>query len=171
MTSGLNTPLDKQSRSYDYETRLPEPATMMSMSGLDYLNAILRGEMPNGPIAYTLNFWPVEFAHGRAVFEGKPQRFTYNPLGSVHGGWAATVLDSALGCAVHTTLPAGKGYTTVDLSVSLVRAITERVKRLRCEATIVHAGGSVATAQGRITDEAGTLYAHGTATCLILTPR
>jgi uncharacterized protein (TIGR00369 family) len=144
---------------------------MMSMTGLDYLNAVLRGDMPAAPIAYTLNFWPAEFAHGRAVFEGEPQRFTYNPLGSVHGGWAATLLDSALGCAVHTTLPAGKGYTTVDLSISLVRGITDKAKRLRCEATIVHAGGSIATAQGRITDEAGTLYAHGSATCLILTPR
>jgi len=97
--------------------------------------------------------------------------FTYNPLGTVHGGWAATILDSALGCAVHTTLPAGKGYTTVDLSLSMVRAITARVARLRCEATIVHSGGSIATAEGRITDEKGTLYAHGRTTCLVLTPR
>jgi uncharacterized protein (TIGR00369 family) len=144
---------------------------MMSMTGLEYLHAVLRGDMPAAPIAYTLHFWPAEFAYGRAVFEGEPQRHSYNPLGSVHGGWAATLLDSALGCAVHTTLPAGKGYTTVDLSLTLVRAITERVKRLRCEATIVHAGGSVATAQARITDEAGILYATGTTTCLILTPR
>jgi uncharacterized protein (TIGR00369 family) len=162
---------DKHSRTYDFEGRLPDPATMMSMTGLDYLQAVLRGDMPAAPIAATLNFWPSEFEHGRAVFVGEPQRFLYNPLGGVHGGWAATLLDSALGCAVHSTLPAGKGYTTVDLSVSMVRGISDRVKRVRCEATIVHAGGSVATAQGRVTDEAGTLYAHGTATCLILTPR
>ncbi len=155
---------NKHTRTYDYEARLPDPATMMSMTGLDYLQAVLRGDMPAAPIAYTLNFWPAEFAYGRAVFEGDPQRHSYNPLGSVHGGWAATILDSALGCAVHTTLP-------VDLSITLVRAITERVKRLRCEATIVHAGGSVATAQARVTDEAGTLFATGTTTCLVLTPR
>jgi uncharacterized protein (TIGR00369 family) len=164
-------PANMHTRTYDYEARLPDPATMMSMSGLDYLSAVLRGDMPAAPIAHTMNFWLAELAHGRAVFIGEPQRYVYNPLGSVHGGWAATLLDSALGCAIHTTLPAGKGYTTVDLSVSMVRAITDRVPRVRCEATIVHAGGSIATAQGRITDEAGTLYAHGTATCMILTPR
>lgn len=161
----------KHTRTYDYEARVPDPATMLSMSGLEYLTAVLRGDQPAAPIAATLNFRPVEVSHGRAVFEGEPTRFVYNPLGTVHGGWAATLLDSALGCAVHTTLPAGKGYTTVDLSVSMVRAITDRVKRVHCEATIIHAGGSIATAQGRVTDEAGTLYAHGTSTCLILTPR
>lgn len=159
------------SRTYEYEARLPDLAQMMSMSGLDYLSAVLRGDAPAAPIAATMGFRPAEFSHGRAVFEGDPQRFVYNPLGSVHGGWVATLLDSAMGCAVHSTLPAGKGYTTVDLSVSMVRAITERVGRIRCEATIVHTGGSIATAQGRITDDAGTLYAHGTTTCLILTPR
>lgn len=169
--SGLLAPADKLTRTYDYEGRLPDPKTMMSMTGLEYLHALLRGEMPAAPIAYTLNFWPTEFAYGRAVFEGEPQRSAYNPLGSVHGGWSAAILDSALGCAVHTTLPAGKGYTTVDLSISLVRAITERVTRVRCEASIVHAGGSIATAQARIVDEAGTLYAHGTTTCAILSPR
>jgi uncharacterized protein (TIGR00369 family) len=160
-----------QTRTYDYESRLPDPVTMLKLSGLDYLLGVLRGDQPAAPIAATLGFAPTEFAHGRAVFEGSPDRYTYNPLGIVHGGWAATILDSAMGCAVHTTLPPGKGYTTVDLSVSLVRAITERVGKLRCEATIIHAGGSVATAQGRLIDEAGTLYAHGTSTCLVLTPR
>jgi uncharacterized protein (TIGR00369 family) len=159
------------SRTYDFDARVPDLGQMMSMSGLDYLSAILRGEMPGAPIASTLNFTLTEVSHGRAVFEGKPERFVYNPLGVVHGGWAATMLDSAMGCAVHTTLPAGKGYTTVDLSVSMVRAISERIPKIRCEATIVHTGGSIATAQGRVVDEAGTLYAHGTTTCLILTPR
>lgn len=160
-----------ETRTYSYEARQPDVATMMSMAGLDYLRGILSGEFPAAPIAATLGFAPKEFEHGRAVFEGTPERFTYNPLGSVHGGWAATILDSAMGCAVHTTLPAGKGYTTVDLDVKLVRAITSRVGKLRCAAKIVHSGGSVATAQGRVTDEAGTLYAHGTTTCLVLTPR
>jgi uncharacterized protein (TIGR00369 family) len=158
-------------RTYELEARLPDPARMLSMSGLDYLRGVLTGEHPAAPIAATLAFRPTEFGPGRAIFEGIPERFAYNPLGTMHGGWAATLLDSAMGCAVHTTLPAGKMYTTVDLSISLVRAITERTKRVRCEATIVHAGGSIATAQGRIVDEAGTLYAHGTTTCLVITPR
>jgi uncharacterized protein (TIGR00369 family) len=160
-----------QTRTYEFDARVPDLGQMMSMSGLDYLSAILRGEMPGAPIASTLNFTLVEVSHGRAVFEGKPERYVYNPLGVVHGGWAATLLDSAMGCAVQTTLPAGKGYTTVDLSVSMVRAISERIPKIRCEATIIHSGGSIATAQGRVIDEAGTLYAHGTTTCLILTPR
>jgi uncharacterized protein (TIGR00369 family) len=160
-----------QSRTYTFETRLPDPKQMMSMSGLDYLRGILSGDFPAAPIAATLNFYPSAFEHGRAVFEGTPERYTYNPLGSVHGGWAATILDSAMGCAVHTTLPAGKGYTTVDLNVSLVRAITDRAGKLRCEANVIHQGGSIVTAEGRVTDAAGTLYAHGHTTCLVLTPR
>lgn len=158
-------------RSYEYEARTPDISLMLSMPGLEYLRGILRGDYPAAPISATLNFFPAEFDHGRAVFEGVPERFAYNPLGGVHGGWAATLLDSALGCAVHTTLPAGKYYTTIDLSISLVRAITEKTKRLRCEATIIHAGSSVATAQGKLVDEAGQLYAHGTTTCLVMSPR
>ena len=158
-------------RTYDYDAREPDLSVMRSMSGLDYLHGILRGDFPAAPIAATLGIEPVEFGPGRAVFAGTPSRFAYNPLGSVHGGWAATILDSAMGCAVHTTLPAGRGYTTVDLSVTLVRALTDRVPRVRAEAHVLHAGGSVVTAEGRIVDEAGTLYAHATTTCLVLLDR
>jgi len=158
-------------RTYSYESRTFDPKAALALSGLDYLRGILRGDFPAAPIAATLGFAPTEFEPGRAVFEGTPERFAYNPIGSIHGGWAATLLDSAMGCAVHTTLPAGKAYTTVDLSISLVRAITERSGRIRCEAKIIHTGGSVATAEGRITGADGTLYAHGTTTCLVLTPR
>jgi uncharacterized protein (TIGR00369 family) len=158
-------------RTYEYEARTTDVAFMMSMSGLEYLRGIQSGVYPDAPIAATLGFRLAEVDVGRAVFEGTPQRFAYNPLGGVHGGWAATLLDSALGCAVHSTLPAGKGYTTVDLSVSLVRGISERTKLVRCEATLIHAGSSIATASARLVDESGQLYAHGTATCLILTPR
>jgi uncharacterized protein (TIGR00369 family) len=159
------------SRTYQYETREPDLSVMRSMSGLDYLQGILRGDFPGAPIAATIGIEPAEFGPGRAVFAGTPSRFVYNPLGAVHGGWAATILDSAMGCAVHTTLPAGKGYTTVDLSVTLVRALTDRVPRVRAEAQVLHAGGSVVTAEGRIVDEKGTLYAHGTTTCLVLLDR
>jgi uncharacterized protein (TIGR00369 family) len=158
-------------RTYDYEGRSTDVARMLSMPGLDYLRGILTGEYPAAPIAATLGFHLVEVDVGRAVFEGTPERYAYNPLGGVHGGWAATLLDSALGCAVHTTLPAGKGYTTVDLSVSLVRGITDRTRLIRCEAAIIHTGGTIATAGARLVDAGGQLYAHGTATCLILSPR
>jgi len=161
----------RATRTYDYDARAPDLAVMRSMSGLDYLAGVLRGDFPAAPIAATVGITPVDFAPGRAVFEGTPARFVYNPLGSVHGGWAATLLDSAMGCAVHTTLPAGKGYTTVDLSITLVRAITDKVPRVRCEANVLHGGGSVVTAEGRIVDDAGTLYAHATTTCLVLLDR
>ena len=161
----------KLARSYEYEARLPEVSLMLSMPGLDYLRGIIRGDYPSAPISATLSFYPVEADFGRAVFEGVPERFAYNPLGTVHGGWAATILDSALGCAVHTTLPAGKYYTTVDLSISLVRAISEKTKRVRCEATIVHSGSSVATAEAKLLDDRGQLCAHGTTTCLVMSPR
>ena len=104
---------------------------------------------------------------GRAVFECTPSEYHYNPIGVVHGGLAATLLDSALGCAVHSTLAAGAGYSTVELHVNLVRPITMQTGRMRCEAEIVHVGRSMATAQGRLTDAAGKLYAHGTTTCMI----
>jgi uncharacterized protein (TIGR00369 family) len=161
----------KLARSYEFEARTPDVSLMLSMPGLDYLRGILSGHHPGAPISATLSFFPVEFDHGRAVFEGTPERFAYNPLGMVHGGWAATILDSALGCAVHSTLPAGKYYTTVELSVSLVRAITEKTKRVRCEATIVHVGSTVATAEAKLVDDRGQLCAHGTTTCLIMSPR
>ena len=163
------TPDAKTVRTYEYDARTTDVAKMMSMPGIDYLRGILSGDFPAAPIAATLGFRVAEVDHGRAVFTGVPDRSVYNPLGGVHGGWAATLLDSAMGCAVHSTLPAGKGYATVDLSIHLVRALTDRSGTVRCEASIVHSGGSIATAQGRLVGADGTLYAHGTTTCLILT--
>lgn len=158
-------------RTYQYDSRAFDPAVARAMSGLDYMRGVIRGDFPGAPIASTLGFSPVEVARGRAVFEGVPERFVYNPIGVVHGGWAATLLDSAMGCAVHTTLPAGKAYTTIDLSVSMVRALTERSGRIRAEGRVLHAGSSIVTAEGRVLGDDGTLYAHGTTTCLVLAPR
>ena len=158
-------------RTYDYDNRTFDPAIARALSGLDYMRGVLRGEFPGAPIAATLGFTLAEVDTGRAVFTGTPDRFVYNPLGTVHGGWAATLLDSAMGCAVHTTLAAGKGYTTVDLHISLVRALSERTGRVRCDAKVLHAGSSIVTAEGRITDAAGTLYATGTTTCVVLGAR
>ena len=158
-------------RTYDYESRAFDPAVAKTLSGLEYMRGILRGDFPGAPIAATLGFAPVEVAEGHAVFEGTPERFVYNPIGVVHGGWVATLLDSAMGCAVHTALAAGKAYTTVDLQVSMVRGLSERSGRIRCEGKVLHVGSSIATAEGRVVGGDGTLYAHGTTTCLVLTPR
>jgi uncharacterized protein (TIGR00369 family) len=139
------------------------------MTGLELLRAIASGEAPGAPIAALMGFEAVEAEQGRVVFEATPTADLYNPIGSVHGGFAATLLDSAMGCAVHSTLPEGVGYTTLELKVNYTRAITKDTGRVVCEGRIVHRGGRVATADGRIVAaESGKLLAHGTTTCLIL---
>jgi uncharacterized protein (TIGR00369 family) len=105
---------------------------------------------------------------GGATFAVNPAEYHYNPIGAVHGGLAATLLDSAMGCAIHSTLPAGASYTTLEIKVNFVRPMTAETGRVRCEAKIIHVGGRTATAEGRIIDDAGKLYAHGTTTCLVL---
>jgi uncharacterized protein (TIGR00369 family) len=141
------------------------------VTGLETIRAIAAGDLPGAPIAELLGFEPVEVAEGRVVFAAEPEQRHYNPIGTVHGGLAATLLDSAMGCAVHTTLPAGVGYTTLELKVNFTRPITSETGRILCEGTIVHRGGRVATAEGRVYAEAdGRLLAHGTTTCLILSP-
>jgi uncharacterized protein (TIGR00369 family) len=139
------------------------------MTGLELLRAIASGEAPGAPIAELMGFEPVEAEEGRVVFEATPTADLYNPIGSVHGGFAATLLDSAMGCAVHSTLPEGVGYTTLELKVNYTRAITKDTGRVLCEGRIVHRGGRVATADGRIVAaDSGKLLAHGSTTCLIL---
>jgi uncharacterized protein (TIGR00369 family) len=136
-------------------------------SGMEVFEAIFAGELPPAPIGDTLDFVPIHMAPGEAVFQGRPQRRHYNPLGTVHGGWFATLLDSAVGCAIHATLPAGKGYTTLELKVNMVRPLNDGVPLVRAEGKVIHAGRQVATAEGRIVGPDGKLYAHATTTCLI----
>jgi uncharacterized protein (TIGR00369 family) len=146
-----------------------DPIEISHLSGLDYLHRLLQSDhIP--PIGATLDFRPVRFAHGLAVFEGTPAEFHYNPIGVVHGGFAATLLDSALGCAVHTTLQAGMAYTTVELKINYVRPLLMSTGTVTCEGKTIHVGGHIATAEARLTDSAGKLYAHGTTTCLIFRP-
>jgi uncharacterized protein (TIGR00369 family) len=140
------------------------------LSGLDYLRAMLRGELPEPPIAALMDLELVEVREGHALFAVRPGEYHYNPIGTVHGGLIATVLDSAMGCAVHTLLPVGGGYTTMDLHTTYVRPITVATGRLTCEGEVIHMGGRMATAHGRLKDEAGRLYAHGITTCMIFRP-
>jgi uncharacterized protein (TIGR00369 family) len=128
---------------------------------------MLAGELPYPHIADTMDFSLVEIAPGIATFQGTPQLKHYNPLGSVHGGWYATLLDSAVGCAVHTVMPAGRAYTTAELSVNIVRAASHKSGPLRAIGTVIHCGRQLATAEGRIVDAHGKLYAHATTTCLV----
>lgn len=143
------------------------PDQVVGRTGLELMEAMLRGELPYPPIAKTLDFILVEAEQGRAVFQGTPGPSHLNPMGTVHGGWYATLLDSALGCAVHTMLPAGRAYTTAELSVNLVKAIGPKVQRVRAEGKVIHCGRQLATAEARLYGPDGTLYAHGTTTCLV----
>jgi uncharacterized protein (TIGR00369 family) len=136
-------------------------------SGLEIFNAMFAGELPFPPIGETLDFIAVEIEKGRAVFQGRPLERHYNPLGTVHGGWYATLLDSAVGCAVHSALPAGKSYTTLELKVNMLRALTKDVTLVRAEGKLIHLGGQIATAEGRLVGPDGKLYGHATTTCLI----
>src|SRR5204863_9198416 len=144
-------------------------AISAEMAGLDYVRAIQSGEIPPPPIAVVMNYSIVELEEGRAVFEGEPGEEHYNPIGVVHGGYAATILDSALGCAVHTTLPAGVGYTSLGLEAKYVRPITRDTGRVLCEANVLYRGRKQATAEAKLTAaDSGKLLAHGVATCMIL---
>jgi uncharacterized protein (TIGR00369 family) len=136
-------------------------------TGLEVFEAIFSGKLPRPPIGDTLDFVPIHIEYGAAVFQGRPSQRHYNPLGTVHGGWFATLLDSAVACAVHSTLPAGKGYTTLELKLNIVRALTDAVPLVRAEGKVLHCGRQVATADGRIVGPDGRLYAHATTTCLI----
>lgn len=143
------------------------PEVVASLDGLALMQALLRAEVPYPPIGRTLSFMLVAVARGHAVFQGTPKFEHFNPMGTVHGGWYATLLDSALGCAVHSALPQGKGYTTLELKLNLVRAIGLQVPRVRAEGRIIHVGGQTATAEARIEGPDGKLYAHASTTCLV----
>ena len=158
----------ERTRTVQWEDPAPGLARAAQMSGLEYLKAIFDGRLPRPPIAVTMGFQGAEAEEGKAVFFGEPGEFLYNPIGVVHGGFAMTLLDSALGCAIHTTLARGERYTSLETKVNFTRPITSDTGRVRCEASVVHRGRTVATAEGRLVEEStGKLLAHGTTTCLI----
>lgn len=140
---------------------------IIALSGLEIFQGIFEGRFPSPPIGDTLDFIPIQIALGFAIFQGRPQPEHYNPLGTVHGGWFCTILDSAMGCAVHSTLRPKKAYTTLELKVNMVRALTQAVSLVRAEAKVIHVGRQVATAEGRIVDAEGKVYGHATTTCMI----
>jgi uncharacterized protein (TIGR00369 family) len=151
----------------DRETGLLSVDQLRELDGLALFRGIIEGRIPAPPITATLGFWLHEAEPGRVVFAANPERRHYNPIGSVHGGFAATLLDSAMSCAVHTHLKKGFGYTTVEFKVNFVRPITDMTGTVFCEGKSISVGSRIGTAEGRITDTAGKLYAHGTTTCLI----
>jgi uncharacterized protein (TIGR00369 family) len=146
-------------------------AAGMQLAGLDFLRRISEGELPPPPIATLVGARIAEVQEGRCLFELEPAEWMYNPIGSVHGGIAATLLDSCMGCAVHSTLPAGVGYTTTDLHVRYVRGMSADTGRVLAEGRVIHSGRRLATAEGRLTVAAtGTLIAHATTGCAVIGP-
>lgn len=141
---------------------------LLAEAGVDYLRGVVTGHHPAAPFAAEMDFELVEVEEGRVVFTGKPSARFFNPLGTIHGGWTATILDSAMACAAHSTLKAGEGYTTLEMKLNYVRAVMPESGVVRCEGRLIHRGGTVITTEGRLVDERGRLLAHGTETCLVL---
>jgi uncharacterized protein (TIGR00369 family) len=158
----------ERSRTFTWDDPAAIAKTAPTLSGLDFLLAMQRGELPPPPVMRMLNMSGAEFFPNRAIFSLVPAEYHFNPIGSVHGGVISTILDTAMSCAVHTTLPAGVGYTTVDLHINFLRPIVMQTGLIRCEGEVINAGRTIITAGGRLVDAEGKLYAHGTATCIVL---
>jgi uncharacterized protein (TIGR00369 family) len=160
--------MTKRSLTVTWQDPLPLAEAARSMSGIEFLRAIRDGRLPAPPIAELLGMRLAEVREGEAVFELTPAEQHYNPIGVVHGGVAATMLDSCMACAVQTLIPNGSGYTTLEMKINLVRPVSSETGPLRASGRIVHSGKRIATAEGRLEDAAGKLYAHATTTCIVL---
>ena len=155
------------SLSSNADTGVVPVEVVRHLSGLDFIKGLSEGRFPRPPIADLMDFQVVEVEPGRAVFAATPGEQHYNPLGSVHGGYISTLLDSCMGCAVHTRLGPGQGYTSLEIKVNFVRRVSAETGPMRAEGKVIHLGGQIATAEGRLIDAGGRLLAHGTTTCLI----
>jgi uncharacterized protein (TIGR00369 family) len=145
-------------------------AKARQMSGLEFFRAWQTGEVATPPIGVLMNFGLKEVHDGRIIFTMQPEEYHFNPIGTVHGGVTATILDSAMACAVHTKLPAGGSYTTMEIKVNYIRPMTADTGQLECVGEVIHMGRRMATAEGKLTGADGKLYAHGTTTCMIFWP-
>ena len=143
------------------------PEQARTLSGLQWMQGWAEGRLPAPPIGQVFDFDIAQVEPGRVVFTGTPDARFYNPIGTVHGGYAATLLDSYMGCAVHTTLAPGQWHTTLEIKINYVRPMFENTGEVRCEASVINMGKTVATADGKLLDGKGRLIAHGTTTCMI----
>ena len=163
-------PEPTRTRSYQWGDPLVSATAARTSAGIDVLRALAAGELPAAPVAATLGFELESVEPGRVVFAVDPAEYHYNPIGSVHGGVYATVLDSATGCAVHSLLPAGVGYTSLDLTVKFLRQVVVETGRVRCVGTVTHLGGRTALAEARLTDQRDRLLATATSSILLIRP-
>src|SRR3989442_4782199 len=158
----------KRSRTITWADPFAIPKATAGKSGLGALREVYEAGLRRPTIAETMDFTGVHVEEGKAIFEGEPAEYLYNPIGVVHGGFAMALLDSAMGCAVHSTMKVGERYTTLEVKTNFVRPITVDTGRVRCEGVVIHRGGTIATAEGKlIAIDSGKLLAHGTTTCLI----
>ena len=160
----------RRQRAYEWDDPAVAAAAARELDGLSFFRAIMDGRLPAPPIMATLGIRAVSFEPGKAVFEVTPAEYHYNPIGSVHGGVYATICDSACGCAVHTLLPAGAFYTSIDLDTRFIRPITLAAGRLLCEGTVDYIGSRTALAKARLINAEGKLFAQATSNCLIVRP-
>jgi len=142
-----------------------------SLGGLEFFRQMMAGTLPPPAMVALLGMRLVEVEEGRVVFAAEPLEAFYNGLGVAHGGFAATLLDSSLGCAINTMMPAGRVMTTLELTINYTRPLRREVGTVRCEATVIHIGRRTGTSEGRIVDANGQIYAHGTTTCIVVEPR
>jgi uncharacterized protein (TIGR00369 family) len=166
--SAPETESQSRSRTVRWTDPMISAAAARGASGIEFLQKLVRGEIPPPPIAELMGFTLTKVEPGYALFECDPAEYHYNPIGLVHGGLACTLLDSAMSCAIQTLVPAGSAYTTLELKVHLVRAITDKTGHLRAEGRIIHGGSRMGTAEGKLVDKDGRICAHGTTTCMIM---
>lgn len=154
-------------RTFQWEDPMQGAKEAVTMAGLDYFQAMNDGKLPLPPLLRTLDFKVESIEPGKAVFSFEPQEFHYNPIGTVHGGVISAILDSAMGCSVHSLLPAGTGYTTLELKINFLKAITIKSGGLRAVGKVIHSGSRTALAEAQLTDQNGCIFAHSVSTCMI----
>ncbi|MFD2520529.1 PaaI family thioesterase [Emticicia soli] len=159
---------EKRERTFEWENPLVGAKQALQLSGLDYLQAMGDGKIPFPPLLHTLDFKPTHLEKGKVIFSFQPQEFHYNPIGSVHGGVISAILDSAMGCTLHSILEAGTGYTTLELKVNFLKAVTAKLSELQAVGKIIHSGGRTALVEAQLIDKDNVIYALGVSTCLIL---
>lgn len=158
---------NNRTRTHQWANPADLAAKAKTLSGFDFLNGILTGEIPPAPIAETLDFHPISLEKGKVVFEFEPQEFHYNPIGSVHGGVITTILDTVMGCSIQSALQLGQAYTTLELKVNFLKAVTIKSGKITSTGKIIHLSKSTALVEADLKDEEGRLYAHGVSTCMI----
>ena len=158
-------------RTFRWDDPMKGAKEALTMAGLDYFQAMNDGRLPMPPLLHTLDFKVESIEMGKAVFAFEPQEFHYNPIGTVHGGVISAILDSAMGCSIHSLLAAGTGYTTLELKVNFLKAITIKSGELKAVGKVIHSGSRTALVEAQLIDEKGTIYAHGVSTCMIFNLR